>query len=117
MRVPHQSTIYLGVRHRTSCQMKAEIDPRRARGGRSGAPTRHTFGHAIEAWAGYTGEVLHGEGVALGMALAGQFSFGQGYCGSQVGLAAENSFRRVQAASEFRGPSQASGPRANALTS
>ena len=70
----------------TSCQMKAEIVSRdeREAGDRALLNLGHTFGHAIEAWAGYTGEVLHGEGVALGMALAGQFSFGQGYCGSQV---------------------------------
>ena len=70
----------------TSCQMKAEIVSRdeREAGDRARLNLGHTFGHAIEAWAGYTGEVLHGEGVALGMALAGQFSFGQGYCGSQV---------------------------------
>ncbi len=70
----------------TSCQMKAEIVSRDERevGDRALLNLGHTFGHAIEAWAGYTGEVLHGEGVALGMALAGQFSFGQGYCGSQV---------------------------------
>ena len=69
-----------------SCQMKAEIVSRdeRETGDRALLNLGHTFGHAIEAWAGYSGEVLHGEAVALGMALAGQFSFGQGYCGSQA---------------------------------
>jgi 3-dehydroquinate synthase len=70
----------------TSCRMKAEIVSRdeREAGDRALLNLGHTFGHAIEAWAGYSGEVLHGEAVALGMALAGQFSFGQGYCGSQA---------------------------------
>jgi 3-dehydroquinate synthase len=70
----------------TSCQMKAEIVSRdeREAGDRALLNLGHTFGHAIEAWAGYTGEVLHGEAIALGMVLAGQFSFGQGFCGSQV---------------------------------
>ena len=27
----------------------------------------HTFGHALEAWAGYSGRLLHGEAVAIGM--------------------------------------------------
>ena len=70
----------------TSCRMKAEIVSRdeREAGDRALLNLGHTFGHAIEAWAGYSGEVLHGEAVALGMALAGQFSFGQGYCSSQA---------------------------------
>ena len=70
----------------TSCRMKAEIVSRdeREAGDRALLNLGHTFGHAIEAWAGYSGAVLHGEAVALGMALAGQFSFGQGYCGSET---------------------------------
>ena len=70
----------------TSCRMKAEIVSRdeREAGDRALLNLGHTFGHAIEAWAGYSGAVLHGEAVALGMALAGQFSFGQGYCGSEA---------------------------------
>ena len=34
----------------------------------------HTFGHALEAGAGFSGRLLHGEAVALGMALAFDFS-------------------------------------------
>ena len=34
----------------------------------------HTFGHALEAAAGFSGRLLHGEAVALGMALAFDFS-------------------------------------------
>ena len=57
----------------TSCQMKAEIVSRdeREAGDRALLNLGHTFGHAIEAWAGYSGEVLHGEAIALGMVLAG----------------------------------------------
>ena len=33
----------------------------------------HTFGHALEAEAGFSGRLLHGEGVAAGMALAFDF--------------------------------------------
>ncbi|MDP8916396.1 MAG: 3-dehydroquinate synthase, partial [Pseudomonadota bacterium] len=39
----------------------------------------HTFGHALEAEAGYEG-LLHGEAVALGCALAFRFSAAQGLC-------------------------------------
>ena len=34
----------------------------------------HTFGHALEAWTGYSGRLLHGEGVSIGMCLAYRFS-------------------------------------------
>jgi 3-dehydroquinate synthase/shikimate kinase/3-dehydroquinate synthase len=38
----------------------------------------------VEAWAGYSGKVLHGEAVALGMMLAAQFSHRQGLCDQSV---------------------------------
>jgi 3-dehydroquinate synthase len=38
----------------------------------------HTFGHALEAETGFSDRLLHGEGVALGMALAARFSVRQG---------------------------------------
>jgi 3-dehydroquinate synthase len=40
----------------------------------------HTFGHALEAEAGYDGSLLHGEAVAAGMALAFGFSVARGLC-------------------------------------
>jgi len=40
----------------------------------------HTFGHAVEAWGGYSGAILHGEAVALGMMLAAEFSEKRGLC-------------------------------------
>jgi 3-dehydroquinate synthase len=56
----------------TSCRMKArvvEADEREA-GQRALLNLGHTFAHAIEACAGYSGKVLHGEAVAVGCALA-----------------------------------------------
>ena len=38
----------------------------------------HTFGHAFEAAAGFSDRLLHGEAVALGMALAFEFSARRG---------------------------------------
>ncbi|MDR1744423.1 MAG: 3-dehydroquinate synthase [Planctomycetota bacterium] len=38
----------------------------------------HTFGHALEALAGYDGRVVHGEAVAVGMVLACDFSVKRG---------------------------------------
>lgn len=40
----------------------------------------HTFGHALEAWTGYSDRLLHGEGVAIGMCQAFRFSEGEGLC-------------------------------------
>ena len=40
----------------------------------------HTFGHALEAAAGYDGSLLHGEAVAAGCALAYAFSAERGLC-------------------------------------
>ena len=38
----------------------------------------HTFGHALEAEAGFSDRLLHGEGVAAGMALAFRYSAAHG---------------------------------------
>ena len=40
----------------------------------------HTFGHALEAEYGYTGGLLHGEGVAVGLGLAFRLSARLGHC-------------------------------------
>ena len=56
----------------TSCGMKArvvEADERES-GQRALLNLGHTFAHAIEACAGYSGKVLHGEAVAAGCCLA-----------------------------------------------
>ncbi len=50
----------------------------------------HTFAHALEAHAGYSGELKHGEAVAAGIALAFQLSAALGYC-------SEADARRVRA--------------------
>jgi len=40
----------------------------------------HTFGHALEAECGFSGRLLHGEAVAIGMAQAFRFSVREGLC-------------------------------------
>ena len=59
-----------------SCRSKAAIVARDEReiGDRALLNLGHTFGHAIETAAGYSGTVVHGEAVALGMVLAHDFS-------------------------------------------
>lgn len=46
----------------------------------------HTFGHAFEAAAGFSDRLLHGEAVALGMALAHRFSARRGLCSADDAL-------------------------------
>ncbi|HWK40113.1 MAG TPA: 3-dehydroquinate synthase family protein, partial [Hyphomicrobium sp.] len=40
----------------------------------------HTFGHAFEAWCGYSDRLLHGEAISIGMAIAFRFSAARGDC-------------------------------------
>jgi 3-dehydroquinate synthase len=63
-----------------SCRAKAAIVARdeRETGDRALLNLGHTFGHALEAATGYSDRLHHGEGVALGMVLALQFSARKG---------------------------------------
>jgi 3-dehydroquinate synthase len=68
-----------------SCRMKAGIVARdeRETGERALLNLGHTFGHALEAATGFSDRLLHGEGVAIGMALAFQLSHRLGLCSGQ----------------------------------
>ncbi len=63
-----------------SCRMKARIVARdeRETGERALLNLGHTFGHALEAAAGFSGKLLHGEAISLGIALAFAFSAKRG---------------------------------------
>jgi 3-dehydroquinate synthase len=63
-----------------SCRMKAAIVGRdeRETGERALLNLGHTFGHALEAAAGFSDRLLHGEAIALGTALAFAFSARRG---------------------------------------
>jgi 3-dehydroquinate synthase len=76
----------------TSVAAKAEIvaqDERETLGIRALLNLGHTFGHALEAEAGFGERLLHGEAVAIGMVLAFRFS-------AERGLCAEDDARRVE---------------------
>ena len=59
-----------------SCRAKAAIVARdeRETGDRALLNLGHTFGHALEAATGFSDRLFHGEGVAVGMVLAAEFS-------------------------------------------
>ncbi len=75
-----------------SCQAKADIVSRdeTEQGERALLNLGHTFCHALEAATGYSDRLLHGEGVAIGCALAFQVS-------SRLGLCSQEDPSRVRA--------------------
>jgi 3-dehydroquinate synthase len=76
-----------------SCRAKADVVARDEfeTGDRALLNFGHTFGHALEAGTGYDSErLVHGEGVAIGMALAHRFS-------SRLNLASPDDSQRVEA--------------------
>ncbi|PSJ53178.1 3-dehydroquinate synthase [Kumtagia ephedrae] len=76
-----------------SCRAKAEVVARDEfeTGDRALLNLGHTFGHALEAATGYDGSrLVHGEGVAIGMALAHRFS-------ARMNLASPDDAARVEA--------------------
>lgn len=83
----HQGVTSLNPHHLThaisrSVQMKAEIvsADEREGGKRALLNLGHTFGHALEAECGFGDTLLHGEAVAIGMAMAFRYSAKMGYC-------------------------------------
>ncbi len=77
---------------RRSVQMKADIVMRdeTEQGERALLNLGHTFCHALESATGYSNRLLHGEGVAIGCALAFELS-------SRLGLCAQEDPSRVRA--------------------
>ena len=70
---------------RRSCQMKSDIVTRdeTEQGERALLNLGHTFCHALETATGYSDRLLHGEGVAIGCALAFEVSARSGLCAQE----------------------------------
>ena len=64
------------------CAAKARLvaEDERETGRRALLNLGHTFGHALEAAAGYDGALVHGEAVAMGTAMAFDLSVRLGFC-------------------------------------
>lgn len=74
----------------TSCRAKAGVVSRdeRETGERALLNLGHTFGHALEAATGFSDRLFHGEGVAVGMVLAAEFS-------AQLGMISSDDAARI----------------------
>jgi len=73
----------LGEAVARSCQAKADIvvSDETEQGRRALLNLGHTFGHALEGYVGYDGtRLVHGEGVAIGLMLAHEFSNRMNQC-------------------------------------
>jgi 3-dehydroquinate synthase len=81
----------------TSCRAKAAIVARdeRETGDRALLNLGHTFGHALEAATGFSDRLFHGEGVAVGMVLAAQFSAQLGMIAPEAALRLEHHLAKV----------------------
>ena len=81
-----------------SCRAKADVVARDEyeTGDRALLNLGHTFGHALEAATGYDSErLVHGEGVAVGMALAHRFSSRLNLCSMDDALRVESHLKAV----------------------
>ena len=81
----------------TSCAAKAAIvaEDEREQGNRALLNLGHTFGHALEAETGYGSAVLHGEAVAVGMALAFDLSVQMGLCAREDAVRVHRHLARI----------------------
>ncbi|MFD0986174.1 3-dehydroquinate synthase [Methyloligella solikamskensis] len=82
----------------TSCKSKAAIveeDEKEVSGARALLNLGHTFGHALEAYTGYSDRLLHGEAIAIGMVLAFRYSAEQEICASEDAGRVERHFDLV----------------------
>lgn len=68
------------VAHCCAAKARAVIADERETGQRALLNLGHTFGHALERETEYGAELLHGEGVAIGMVLAFELSAALGLC-------------------------------------
>lgn len=70
-----------------SCRAKARIvsEDEQEHGKRALLNLGHTFGHALEGATGYSGRLVHGEAVAIGMVLAHRFSAYMNLCSPDAG--------------------------------
>jgi 3-dehydroquinate synthase len=87
-----------------SCLIKAEIvkEDEKEDGKRALLNLGHTFGHALEAVTGYSGALLHGEGVSIGCMLAFEVSAEMGFTSHEESSRVKYHLRKMGLRSELR---------------
>jgi 3-dehydroquinate synthase len=88
-----------------SCESKAAVVARdeTEQGDRALLNLGHTFGHALEKLVGYNSQrLVHGEGVAIGMACAFRYSVSAGLCAAAAAARVEAHLRAVGLPSRIR---------------
>ena len=80
-----------------SCETKARIvaSDERERGERALLNLGHTFAHALEIEAGYSGDLLHGEAVSAGMEMAFELSAAQKLCAPEDATKVKSHFSKL----------------------
>jgi 3-dehydroquinate synthase len=88
---------------RRCCEMKADIVARdeTEKGDRALLNLGHTFGHALESATGYSDRLLHGEGVAIGCALAFEVSQRLGLCSQECPSRVREHLRNMKMKTEL----------------
>ncbi len=101
----------------TSCRAKARIvaQDEREGGVRALLNLGHTFGHALEAFAGYDGSLLHGEGISIGMVMAFELSEQLNYCQKGATERIEAHFKAAGLPTRVADMPHAPGPMASKL--
>ncbi|MGI9407697.1 MAG: 3-dehydroquinate synthase [Hyphomicrobiaceae bacterium] len=81
----------------TSCKAKTAVVAAdvREQGQRALLNLGHTFGYALEAWAGFSDRLLHGEAISIGMVMAFRFSERTGLLPGGQADAVEAHFRKA----------------------
>ena len=80
-----------------SCAAKAKIvaQDEKESGARGLLNLGHTFGHALEAEAGYNGSLLHGEAISIGMVMAHDLSAELGFCSEIDAQTVRDHFEKI----------------------
>ncbi|WP_417455536.1 3-dehydroquinate synthase [Kiloniella sp.] len=80
-----------------SCAAKAKIvaQDEKESGARGLLNLGHTFGHALEAEAGYNGSLLHGEAISIGMVMAHDLSAELGFCSEMDAQTVRDHFEKI----------------------
>ncbi|MCY3878797.1 MAG: 3-dehydroquinate synthase [Rhodobacteraceae bacterium] len=88
---------------RRSCEIKGQLvmADQYEHGERSLLNLGHTFGHALEAYAGYSDRLMHGEAVAIGCCLAYRLSAKLGLCSEQDAVRVKRHFQAMNMRTEI----------------